>query len=63
MKIQLERDGEIIEVNNLIIILDEETSFKIRESSTSKAIEINKIDFNDGNISVRPCYANQIEVQ
>lgn len=63
MKVQIKRDGEIIEVDNVTIILDDETKFKISQSSTSKGIEVNKIDFDNGDISVKPCYANQIEVR
>ncbi len=61
MKAQLKRDGNIHEVANVTIHIGE-TRYRISETNEGE-LKINKHDFNDSNISVRPCYANEISVK
>lgn len=60
MKLQLERDGEMIDVKRIIIHIGE-TQYRISETNLKK-LEVNKHDLDDTDILVKPCYANQVEI-
>ena len=61
MKIQLERDGDVIEAKNIRVLIGA-TSYRLSETNQG-TLEINKYDLYDADILVKPCYANQIEVR
>ncbi len=61
MKLQLTRDGEIIDVKNVTVILGD-TEFKI-QANNQGGLEIMKINFDDGNIQVLPNYSNQVTLK
>ena len=61
MKVQLKRDGEILDVSSVTITIGE-TKYRISENN-QKEIEVNKVDFDDAAISVKPCYSNQIAIK
>ena len=61
MKIQIERKGQIQDVKNIKIILNKDVSFKISVNNLGE-LEINKTGFDDGDIKIRPNYANQISI-
>ena len=60
MKIQTKIDSEVLEVNILIVIIGN-TKFRISEEFGE--LIINKINFEDGNVSVRPQYTKQITIK
>ena len=62
MKIQIKRDLELIEVNNVTVVIGE-LRYKVSESIDGGLV-INKVDFEKNSaMSVLPQYANQIEIK